>query len=135
MCPHKDWFSIYDPVDSTIIHMDNNAQCKVTEIGTVKIKTHDGIVRTLSNVHNVPDLKRSLISLGTLESNWCKYSAEGRVLKASKDSQILLKGLRHRSLYVLQASTTTGYIKKSSYKSSPRAKFKHCLELVNIHSI
>ena len=94
ICPHKDWFSTYDPVDSTVVHMGNNAQCKVTGIGTVKIKTHDGVVRTLSNVRHVPDLKRNLISLGTLESKGCKHSAEGGVLKVSKGSRILLKGLR-----------------------------------------
>ena len=135
MCPHKDWFSTYDPVDSTIVHMGNNAQCNVIGIGTVKIKTHDGVLRTLSNVRHVPDLKRNLISLGTLESKGCKYSAEGGVLKVSKGTRILLKGLRQGGLYVLQASTTTGYMKKGSYKSSPRAKFKHCLDLVGIHSI
>ena len=91
MCPHKDWFSTYDPVDSTVIHMDINALCNVTGIGTVKTKTHDGVVRTLSNVRHVPDLKRNLISLDTLESKWCKYSAEDGVLKVSKDSRILLK--------------------------------------------
>jgi len=73
--------------------------------------------------------------LGTLESKGCKYSAGGGVLKVSKGSWILLKGLRHRSLYVLQAPTTIGYMKKGSYKSSPRAKFKHCLDLIGIHSI
>ena len=66
MCHHKDWFSTYDSVDSTVVHMDNDAQCNVTEIGTVKIKTHDGVVRTLSNVRHVSNLKRDLISLGTL---------------------------------------------------------------------
>ena len=81
MCPHKDWFSAYGPVDSTIIHISNNAQCNVTGIGTVKIKTYDGVVNTLSNVRHVPDLKRNLISLGILEFKGCKYSAEGRVLK------------------------------------------------------
>jgi len=101
MRPHKDWFSTYDPVDSTIVHMGNNAQCNVTGIGIVKIKTHDSVATTLSNVRHVPDLKRNLISLGTLESKGCKYSAEGEVLKVSKGSRILLKGLRHGSLYVL----------------------------------
>jgi len=115
--------------------MGNNAQCKATAIGTIKIKTYDGAVRTLSNVRHVPDLKRSLISLGALESKGCKYSAEGGVMKVSNGSRILLKGLRQGGLYVLQASITPGYMKKGSYKSSPRAKFKHCLDLVGIPSI
>jgi len=29
---------------------------------------HDGMIRTLTNVRHVPDLKRNFISLGTLES-------------------------------------------------------------------
>ena len=113
MCPHKDWFSTYDPVDLTVVHMGNNAQYKVTEIGTVKIKTHDGVVRTLSNVRHILDQKRNLISLGTLKSKGCKYLTKGGVLKALKGSRILLKGLRQGSLYVLQASTMTNYMKKS----------------------
>jgi len=98
MCPHKDWFLTYDPVDLTVVHMGNNAQCDVTGMGTIKIKTHDGVVRTLSNVHHVPDLKRNLISLGTLESKGCKYSAEDGVLRVSKGNQILLKGMRQKPL-------------------------------------
>ena len=46
MCPHKDWFSTYHPVGSIVVHMGNNAQYNVIEIGTVKIKTHDGTVRS-----------------------------------------------------------------------------------------
>ena len=61
---------------------------------SVFIKIHDGIVRTLSNVRHVPDLKCNFISLGTLESKGCKYSAEGGVLKVSKGNLILLQGLR-----------------------------------------
>jgi len=82
--------------------MGNNAQCNVTGIGTVKFKTHDGVVRTLSNVRHVPDLKRNLISLGTLESKGCKYSAESGVLKVSNGSRILLKclaGIYYDRLY------------------------------------
>jgi len=48
--------------------MGNDAQCKVVGEGTIKIKTHDGIVRTLTDVRYVHELKRNLISLGTLES-------------------------------------------------------------------
>jgi len=62
----------------------NNAQSNVTGIGTIKIKTDDGVVRTLSNVRHVPNLKRNLISLDTLESKRCKYSTKGGVLKVSK---------------------------------------------------
>lgn len=44
-CPHNDWFSTYDPVNSTVVYMGNNAQYNVTGIGTVKIKTYVGVYR------------------------------------------------------------------------------------------
>ena len=81
--------------------MDNNAECNVIGIGTIKIKTHDGVVRTLSNVRHVLDLKSNLISLDTLESKGCKYSTECGVPKVSKGTWTLLKGSRRGSLYVL----------------------------------
>jgi len=67
-----------------LFHMGNNAQCNVTEISTTKIKTHDGVVSTLSNVRHIPNLKGSLISLGILESRGYKYSVEGGVMKVYK---------------------------------------------------
>jgi len=73
--------------------MGNDAQCKVVGEGTIKIKTHDGIVRTLTGVRYVPQLKRNLISLGTLESHGCRYLAEGGVLKVSKGDLVLLNAI------------------------------------------
>ena len=66
------------------------------------------LIRTLSNVPHVPDLKGNFISLCTLEYTQCKYLAQGEVLNVSKGTQTLSKRLRHESLYVLQGSTVTG---------------------------
>ena len=61
-----------------------------TSVGTVRIKMFDDVVRTLGNVKHVPDLKRNLISLGTLDSKGHKYTGEGGVLKVSKGALILI---------------------------------------------
>jgi len=58
--------------------------CKFTGISTVQIKTHDGVVRTSSKVRHIADMTRNLISLGTLEANGCRYSAQNGVLKVTK---------------------------------------------------
>jgi len=65
-------------------------------------------VRTLTNVYRIPYLKHNLISLGPLESNGCRYSAEGGVLTTSKGALVLIKGVRCGSLYILQGSTAVG---------------------------
>jgi len=83
MCPQRDWFDTYKHVDTGIVLMGNDTGCKVAGIGTVQIKTHDGVVRTLSNVRHIPDMTRNLISLGTLETNGYRYSTENCVLKVN----------------------------------------------------
>ena len=43
--------------------MGNNVTCKVIEIGIIKIKMFDGIVKILGSVRHVPALKKNSISL------------------------------------------------------------------------
>ncbi|KAG8472722.1 hypothetical protein CXB51_034750 [Gossypium anomalum] len=67
-----------------VVLMGNNVSCKITGVGTIKVKMFDGVIRTLSDVRHVPELKRNLISLSTLASKGYRYTAESRVLKISK---------------------------------------------------
>ena len=109
MCPNRDLFSTYEPVSQGVVLMGNNASCKVAGIGTVKIKMFDGVVRTLSDVRHIPDLKRNLISLSTLDAKGYKYTGEGGVLKISKGALVSMKGTRQAGkLYVLHGSTVVG---------------------------
>ena len=84
MTPNWDWFSTYEAMHKGEVLMGNNASCKVAGIGTICIKMFDGVVRTLGDVRHVPDLKRNLISLSTLDTKGYKYTSEGGVLKTSK---------------------------------------------------
>ena len=108
MSPDRECFATYESFDGGVVLMGNNAACKVVGKGTVRIKMYDGIVRTLTDVRHVPDLKKNLISLGTLDSQGCKFSGEGGVLKISKGALVLMKACKSGSLYILQGSTITG---------------------------
>ncbi|PHU29315.1 hypothetical protein BC332_01408 [Capsicum chinense] len=107
MCPNKGLFSTYDPVEGGVVLVDNNVACKIVRKGTVRIKMHDGIVRTLRNVRCVPELKKNLISLGILESLGCKYTGEGGVLKVSRGGLVVMKARKSGTLYTLLGSTIT----------------------------
>ncbi|KAG8478984.1 hypothetical protein CXB51_028893 [Gossypium anomalum] len=75
-------------------------------VRTIKVKMFDGVVRTLSDVQHVPELKRNLISLSTLDSKEYRYTAESGVLKIFKGSLVVMKGqIKTAKLYVLQGST------------------------------
>ena len=62
-------------------------------MGTVSIKMDDGIVRELKEVRYVPKLKRNLISIGTLEALGLVVSIQDGVLKMTKGSMMVMKGV------------------------------------------
>jgi hypothetical protein len=50
MSPKRDWFITYESVNGGSVLMGNDAIYKIVGIGTIRMKMHDGIVRTLTNV-------------------------------------------------------------------------------------
>lgn len=82
--------------------------CKTVGIGTIRIKMYDGIVRTLTDVWYVPESKKNLISLGVLDSNGCRCTIEGGVMKVSKGALVVIRGQQNDNLYILQGSMVSG---------------------------
>lgn len=107
--PHKHWFNLFNPVSEGVVFMGNENSCKIEGIGTVQIRTRDGLVRTLSDVRYVPDMKRNLISLSALEDKGCSFSGRGGVLKISHGQLVMLKGIRKGNLYILEGDTVVGH--------------------------
>ena len=91
MCPNKDWFVTYQALEGGKVLLGDNKACKVVGTGTIRIKMYDGIVRTLADVRHVPELKKNLISLGTLDSNGYNYKGEGRAIRVSKAALVVMK--------------------------------------------
>ena len=52
----------------------------------------DGVVRILCDVRYIPNLRKNLISLGTLDHNGFNFKSEGGVLKVSKVVMTVIKG-------------------------------------------
>ncbi|KAK1653963.1 hypothetical protein QYE76_071768 [Lolium multiflorum] len=74
ICCNKDWFSSYESVQSgDFVRVGNDNQCSIVGIGSVQIKTHDGMTRTLTGVKHIPSMARNLISLSTLDCDGYKY--------------------------------------------------------------
>ncbi|KAG8490593.1 hypothetical protein CXB51_013752 [Gossypium anomalum] len=108
---NRDWFTTYEIVYECVVLMENNVPCKIAGIGTIKIKMFDEVVRTLSDIRHVPELKRNLILLSTLDSKGYKYIVESAVLKISEGSLAVMKGQRKTAkLYVLQGLIVTGAV-------------------------
>ncbi|XP_070015224.1 uncharacterized protein [Nicotiana sylvestris] len=79
-----------------------------TKTSTIQIRMHDGVVRILTDVRYVPELKKNLIALGTLESLGCKFTGEGGVQNFFQGALLIMKAHRSGSLYTLLGSTVIG---------------------------
>ena len=82
--------------------MGDDSPCRTKGIGTVRLKMHDGVVRELTNVWYVPNLKKNLISLGTLESKGHTITLKDGVARVVSGSLVVMKGTRERNLYFVQ---------------------------------
>lgn len=61
--------------------MGNNIFCKMVELGSIRIRMHDGVVRTFTDLRYVPKLMKNLICVGSLNSGGCKIVTDnGKIL-------------------------------------------------------
>jgi hypothetical protein len=110
ICTNRNWFSSYEPVQKgNVVRMGDDNPCEIVGIGSVQIKTDDGMTHTLKNVRYITGMSRNLILLSTLDAEGYKYSGSNGVLKVSKGSLVCLKGdLNSVHLYVLRGCTLPG---------------------------
>lgn len=48
MYPNRNWFFTFEFVEGGVIMMGNDVVCKIARISMIRIKTHNGVVRTLT---------------------------------------------------------------------------------------
>ena len=108
MCHNKDAFSTYKSIVGGVILMGNGMSCKILRICTVKIKMQNGVLRTLTSVRHVLDLKINFISLGELEFNGYKTFVKNKSMMILRGAHIVLKAINVRNLYVLLENTIQG---------------------------
>jgi hypothetical protein len=91
------------------VRVVHDTLCQIEGIGSIQIKTHDGMTRMLTDVKHIPTMARNLISLSTLDSKGYKYRGGNKVLKVPKGSLIHMIGdINSAKLYVLRGSTLLG---------------------------
>ena len=66
--------------------------CSMVGIGTVAINMFDGMTITLKEVRHVPNLKRNIISLGTLDESGYSFKVGNGKLTIFKGVMVVMKG-------------------------------------------
>ncbi|KAE8683204.1 hypothetical protein F3Y22_tig00111213pilonHSYRG00462 [Hibiscus syriacus] len=109
--PNREWFSTYRLVNSGFVYLGDDRCCNIVGIGDIIIKMYDGSVRTLSGVRHIPNLKKNLISLGTLHKNGFipKADEDRETIRIVKDALTVMKGkMTAGNIYRLLGSTVAG---------------------------
>ena len=91
MTPNRDWFHTYEPISGGKVFMGDNHAVEIAGIGTIKLKMYDGLIRTISGVRHVKDLKKNLLSVGQFDSLGCKIRTDNGIMKIVKGALVVLK--------------------------------------------
>ena len=86
--------------------MGNNVPCKLVGIDSIQIKMHDGIVRTLIDVCQVPKLKKNLVFVGVMDSKGFSCKVKGGVMNIKRKGKfVVMQRTKQGNLYIIQRFT------------------------------
>ncbi|GKE25593.1 hypothetical protein Tco_1440977 [Tanacetum coccineum] len=102
-----------DEMTELVMDLGDNRTCTIKETRKVKIQLHDGSSFILGDVRFVPGLRRSLISLGTLEKEGYTVKMQMGRIKVIKGCRVMMNGIRKKNcVYTLEAKVMTFGVQK-----------------------
>ncbi|KAG6414289.1 hypothetical protein SASPL_127007 [Salvia splendens] len=104
--------------------MANSVVCMVVGIGSIRIRTHDGVFCTLNDVRHVPQMTKNLISLSTFDSKGFSFKGEGGVMRIMKGSKVVLTAFKRGTLYIVKGSIVIGSADTASSEISAESMTK-----------
>ncbi|GKA98354.1 hypothetical protein Tco_0826291 [Tanacetum coccineum] len=113
MTHRRDFLYEFEVFDGGSVQLGDNRTCTIKGKGKVKIQFHDGSSFILEDVRYVPGLRRSLISLGTLEKEGYTVKMQMGRIKVIKGCRVMMTGIRKKNcVYTLKAKVMTFGVQK-----------------------
>jgi hypothetical protein len=86
--------------------MSDNHALEIAGIDTIKLKMYDDLIRTISGMQHVKDLKKNLLSVGQFDSLGCKIRKDNGIMKIIKGALVVLKARKTVvNMFVLMGET------------------------------
>uniref|UniRef100_A0A1J3F7G4 Retrovirus-related Pol polyprotein from transposon TNT 1-94 n=1 Tax=Noccaea caerulescens TaxID=107243 RepID=A0A1J3F7G4_NOCCA len=105
MTARRDWFIDLQDNGGTTILLGDNHSIQSQGQGSIRINTHGGSIKVLHNVRYVPNLRRNLISTGTLDKLGYKHEGGDGKVRYFKNNKTALRGNLVNGLYILDGKT------------------------------
>ena len=81
MCPHRHWVVTYEKKFGSNVLLGKDDPCKSISIGSIQIRMHHGVVRTLIEVCHVPKLKKNHVYVSLIDLKGFSCLVEGEVMQ------------------------------------------------------
>ncbi|KAJ0093861.1 hypothetical protein Patl1_25205 [Pistacia atlantica] len=104
MTPHKEWFCEYETYNGGNVLLGDDTAVKIIGRGKIRLRLHDGLVRKLPEVMHIPGMSRNLLFVGTMADTGIVFNCDRTSCKMTRGSMVIARGVRHGTLYRLQAS-------------------------------
>ncbi|GJZ94011.1 hypothetical protein Tco_0666214 [Tanacetum coccineum] len=102
-----------DEMTELVMNSGDNRTCTIKGTEKMKIQLHDGLSFILEDVRYVPGLRRSLISLGTLETEGYTVKMQMGKIKVIKGCRVMMTGIRKKNcVYTLEEKVMTFGVQK-----------------------
>ncbi|GKC65788.1 retrovirus-related pol polyprotein from transposon TNT 1-94 [Tanacetum coccineum] len=112
--------------DGGSVLLGDNRECKIRGIGKVRVQLRDGSSFMLNNVRYIPELKRNLISLGTLEKEGYTVKLQSGKVTVINGSKVALFGIRRDNyVYSLDGHAVAGELNASVEEKDNLAQVWH----------
>lgn len=105
MTSHKEWLYDLCEKDPMMILLGDDHTVESKGYGTVRVNTNGGTIKVLKNVRYVPNLRRNLISTGTLDKLGYSHQGGDGTLSFFKNEKLALRGILKNGLYLLDGET------------------------------
>ncbi|GKE22157.1 retrovirus-related pol polyprotein from transposon TNT 1-94, partial [Tanacetum coccineum] len=114
MTPRLDILFDFLECDGGSVLLGDNRECKIRGIDKVKVQLKDGSSFVLHNVRYIPELKRNLISLGTLKKEGYTVKMQSGKVKVINGSRVVLSRTRRTNcVYSLDDHAVAGELNAS----------------------
>nr|GEY00211.1 retrovirus-related Pol polyprotein from transposon TNT 1-94 [Tanacetum cinerariifolium] len=109
MTSRRDFLFDFKEFNGGTILLGDNRACAIMGIGNVRVQMKDGSSFVLENVHYIPELKRNLIYLGTLDREGYTVKLQNKRVKVIKGSLMVLSGtMKGNYVYSLDGWVESG---------------------------